>query len=284
MTVDDFVDEHRRRTPVAILCRAVHYSRNTYYARRRANHTERLKKDRVLASEIKKVRKGKGHVFGRRRVRTGLARKNIKANPKAIARVMRSNGWFGIPCRKKPRSAEPVLVIHKNLLQRQFYVDAPNTVWTPDVKEIPTHQGRLFLAAHEDLFSRYVVGFSFSNHNDTALVAESLRRAVRMRRPKRGLLHHSDQGTPFLSWEYQHCLEEIQAVPSCSAPGTPHDNACIESFFSTLQREYLDGEKFGTRAAAIKGVIGWIRWYNRKRFHSTLGNLSPSEYEAQASQ
>lgn len=285
MTVDDFVETNRAKFNVQLLCRVASYSPQTYYARKRADHKVRLARDADLERLIKKARSGKRHVNGRRRVTSYLRRQlSEPVNEKRIGRLMRVNGWSGIPHHIQRRSPEPVLVVHQNLLKRNFWVKGPNLVWTTDVIEIATKEGSLFQAVHEDLFSRYVVGFAFSPSNDTALVDLSLKRAVRSRKPQRGLTHHSDQGSPFLSWTYQRQLELIGATPSCSAPGTPLDNACSESFFSTLRRECIAGRIFTTRAQAIREITSWIRWYNRERFHSFLGNLSPSEFEEQASQ
>ena len=279
MTVDDFVDQHRDRFSVQVLCRAARYSTSTYYARRRRQGSGRTDQDAALVAQIAKERRGKRRVYGRRRVRAGLRRRGLQVNHKRIARVMRSQGWYGIPVRRKPRSAEPVLAIHRNLVQRRFHAGSPNRLWMGDVKEIATGEGPIHLAAYEDAFSRYVVGHAFSITNDTQLAAEALRKAVTSRRPQRGLIHHTDQGSPYLSWSHQGELERIGALPSCSAPGTPLDNACIESFFSTLQRELLDDVTFSSRRQAIAEVTNWIRFYNRDRFHSTLGYLSPAEYE-----
>lgn len=280
MTVDDFVDIHRGRLSVAVLCDAISHKRSTYYARKRRPGSSRAKRDRKLAQEIKKVRLGHNRSRGRRTVTRALQRKGITSSEKLVGRVMRENGWFGVPRPVRSRPAIPVPISHRDLLQRQFWAAGPNQKWWGDVKEIWTREGKLFLASLQDAYSRYIVGFAFSESNDTELSSSALARAVRTRKPGRGLIHHTDRGGPYTSWAYQAELEKVGALPSVSRPGVPHDNACIESFHSTLQRELLAFHQFKTRQEAIDVITGWIRHFNRHRFHSTLGYLSPAEHEA----
>jgi len=279
MTVDDFVNDLRGRFSVRTLCRAAHHPTSTYYARRTRTAPRRTAGDEALAREIARQRRGKRHVYGRRRVQRGLRRRGLVVNHKRIARVMRARGWYGVPVRRKPRSSEPVLTIHRNLVQRRFSASVPNRLWMGDVTQLPTLDGPLFLAAYEDAYSRYIVGYAFSTTNDSRLTGAALRAAVQRRRPDRGLVHHTDQGANYLSWTHQSALERLQAQPSCSAKGTPLDNACIESFFSTLQRELLDDLPPLSRPRTIREVTSWIRFYNRERYHSRLDYLSPVEYE-----
>lgn len=280
MTVDDFVDMQRGRHSVSVLCDAISHKRSTYYARKRRPESSRAKQDRKLAREIAAVRRGHNRSRGRRTVARALQRKGTASGEKRIGRVMRENGWFGAPQPRRPRPAIPVPISHRDLLQRQFWASAPNEKWWGDVKEIATGEGKLFLASLQDAFSRYIVGFAFSATNDTDLTSSALARAARNRKPGRGMIHHTDRGGPYTSWAYQAELEKLGAKPSVSRPGVPHDNACIESFHSTLQRELLAYHRFKTREEAIRVITGWIRHFNRYRFHSTLGYLSPAEHEA----
>jgi len=280
MTVDDFVDMHRRRLPVEVLCAAISHKRSTYYARKRRPGSSRTQRDHKLAKQIAAVRRGYNKARGRRTVVRALRRKGISCSEKVVGRVMRENGWFGAPRARRQRPAIPVQISHRDLVQRQFWASAPNQVWWGDVKEIQTREGELFLSSLQDAYSRYIVGFAFSSNNDTNLTSSALARAVRNRKPGRGMIHHTDRGGPYTSWAYQAQLEQLGALPSVSRPGVPHDNACIESWHSTLQREFLAFHRFETRDQAIREITGWIRHFNKHRFHSTLGYLSPVEHEA----
>ena len=279
MTVDDFVDLHRDRFPVRLLCAAVGHRRSTYYARRSQPLRARGKRDAALAIDIASVRRGHNRSRGRRNVAEALRRKGKPAGVRRIGRVMQANGWYGAPRSCKPRPAISVPVSYRDLVQRQFHAPAPNQLWWGDVTEIPTRRGTLYLASLQDAHSRYIVGFALSAHNDTDLAASALRAAVRSRRPSRGLIHHTDRGSPYLSWEYQAELQRNGALTSVSRKGNPHDNACIESFHSTLERELLAFNDFRSHAQAVAEVSSWIRHFNRRRFHSTLGRLSPAEFE-----
>jgi len=232
-----------------------------------------------LAKEIAKVRKGHNRSRGRRNVWEALRRKGQTAGERRIGRVMKVNGWYGTPRSSRTRPAMPVPITHRDLVGRNFSATAPNHLWWGDVTEIPTWKGTLYLASLQDAFSRYIVGFAISPSNDTDLAAAALNTAVKRRRPHRGLIHHTDRGGPYMSWAYQNRLQDLGSRPSVGRKGTPHDNACIESFHSTLERELLAFEPFTNQADAIREVTGWIRHFNSRRFHSTLGRLSPAEYE-----
>lgn len=281
MTADDFVNMHREEFPVAVLCAAIGHRRSTYYARRgKRRGSVREERDRILARQIAKVRTGHNRSRGRRNVREALSRKGQRVSERRIGRVMRAEGWYGAPrsFRRPPVPAQ--LLAPSDLVQRQFRASAPNRVWWTDVTEIPTARGVLYLAAIQDAFSRCIVGYALARNNDTELVLRALNRAARTRRPPRGLIHHSDQGSPYRSWTYQSRLAQLGAVPSMGRVHSPHDNACMESWNSTLERELLAINSFKTGTDAESAVASWIRHFNRQRFHSTLGRLTPAEFEA----
>ena len=145
--------------------------------------------------------------------------------------------------------------------------------------EFITGEGKLYLADILDAFSAQLVGFAFGSTPTAELAAAALERARRWRRPGRGLLHHTDQGSAYVAWRYQEHLETMGAQSSWSAPGTPADNARVESFHSLFKREFLRGRVFPTRVEAIFEASRWLRFYQRHRYHSSLNNLSPAEFE-----
>lgn len=200
---------------------------------------------------------------------------------KTIAKVMRAEGIVG---RKKRRykvttDSRHTERIADNLLQRDFTAEAPNQVWVTDVTAIWSATGWVYLAAILDLFSRRVVGWVTSEHNDTALALAALKNAVDDRNPGVGLLHHSDRGSPYGSTEYRKALDSKGIIPSMSRKGDCWDNAVAESFFSSIKAERIEGISYLGFSAVTTAVSDYIRFYNAERLHSTIGYVSPIEYE-----
>lgn len=168
-----------------------------------------------------------------------------------------------------------------NLLARDFSAPAPDRRWVGDVTYLRTPEGFLYLAVILDLFSRFVVGWAISPLNDRRLALRALDMAVRRRSPAPGLVHHTDQGSPYASEDYQRALEGLEAAPSMSRRGNCLDNAAMESFFGTLKTEL--GEIFESATHAEREVFDYVEvFYNGRRRHSALGYLSPRDFEAQA--
>jgi transposase InsO family protein len=194
----------------------------------------------------------------------------------------------GIKARQKRRFRRTTdsnhrLPIAPNVLEREFTAGAPNKVWVTDVTYIATDEGWLYLAAILDLFSRRVIGWATSATNDRLLALDALDRALCARKPRPGLLHHSDRGSPYASEDYREALRRRGLVASMSRSGDCWDNAVAESFFATLKAELVDINHYPTRAAALTAIADYIeRFYNPKRRHSFLGYLSPLEYELKA--
>ena len=213
-------------------------------------------------------------------MRQGFLRRGRIVNRKRIARVMNYQGWYGIPRRRiRQGAAVRVLSRFENVLKRQFVATAPNRVWMGDMTEFQTGEGKLYLADLLDAFSAQLVGYAFGTAPTAELASSALERARRWRRPARGLLHHTDRGPAYVAWNYQHRLETLGAKPSWSKPGTPADNTRVESFHALFKREFVRGRIFPTRAEAISEATRWLRFYQRHRYHSSLGNLSPAEFE-----
>jgi transposase InsO family protein len=168
----------------------------------------------------------------------------------------------------------------ENLLDRQFTVAEPNRVWASDITYIPTAEGHLYLAVVEDLFSRLIVGWAMTSRLGAELVTTALRQALLRRPVEPGLMHHSDRDGLYISSAYKGLLEEHAMISSMSRKGNCWDNACVESFFATLKNEFVAFERFRNREEARQRIFEWIETvYNRNRRHSTLGQISPVDFE-----
>lgn len=195
---------------------------------------------------------------------------------------MRENGIAGrkkrrFRCTTDSNHAHPIAPNH---LERKFDVALPNTAWVTDVTYVWTRAGWLYLAVILDLFSRRVVGWAARENNDRALALDALARATSERKPAVGLLHHSDRGSVYASGDYGAELKRIGAVKSMSRKGDCWDNAVAESFFATIKGEMIDHADYETREQAIAAIDDYIeRFYNTRRRHSSIGYVSPIEFE-----
>lgn len=236
-----------------------------------------------LARRIRQVWLESGKAYGVPRITAQLRDEGWVVNHKRVRRLTRQLGIVSCmpyrPPRTTQRGSGPIA---EDLLARVFQTEQPNRAWVTDITFIRTREGWLYLAAYIDLFSRRVVGYSLSSSCDTQLVLDALRRGLRERRPGEGLIAHSDQGCQYTSRDYLRELRRFGIRPSMGRVGTCFDNAVAESFWASLKKERLSRWHWDTRAEATREVHRYIRWYNSKRLHSTLGNVAPTRFEAQA--
>jgi len=280
-----FIDAKKAKFPISDLCRVLQVRRSGYYAWLEREESARAKEDRVLSVEVAAVFAESKKRYGSPRVHGELRNRGRRVCRHRIARLMREQRLRARAPRKFVRTthANPGLPIAPNLLERKFSPEAPNRVWAGDVTYLPTREGWLYLAVLLDLYSRRVIGWAMSERNDDALTLAALRMALDQRQPEPGLVHHSDRGATYASGTYQDALAKHGLVCSMSRKGNCWDNAVIESFFSSLDIECENGEMFPSRAAARREVAEYILgFYNPTRLHSTLGYLSPMEYERAA--
>lgn len=277
-----FISAEKAWAPVSILCRVLGVTRSGFYAWQQRAPSEQALDDQKLALEIAAIYKASGDTYGSPRIHAELHDKGLEVSRKRVARLMRE---LGIRSRRKRRFKATTDSAHKlpvadNVLDRKFEVDAPDVAWVTDITYVWTDEGWLYLAAILDLFSRRVVGHAMSERIDRALVLEALRDAVGRRVPDAGLLHHSDRGSQYASNDYQNALTERGITCSMSRKGNCWDNAVAESFFATLKTECIYARRFATRAEAREAIFHFIEvFYNRHRRHSTLGYVSPMEFE-----
>jgi putative transposase len=207
----------------------------------------------------------------------------MECNHKRVARLMRLEGLYGRRKRHKVRTTDSQhpYPVAPNLLNREFEADAPNEKWVADITYIPTREGWLYLSVVMDLYSRKIIGWSMSAQITADLVENALRMALYERQPDPGLLHHSDRGVQYASEQVRLILAAHQITVSMSRTGNCYDNAAMESFFSSLKCEWVHHQDYKTRMEASRDIFDYIAgFYNNARRHSTLGYLSPSEFEA----
>ena len=266
---------------VELMCSALRVKPSGFYAWCKREPSERAKKDQEILTDIKVVHRRTRRSFGSPRVHLAIGEKH-QCGRHRIARVMRENGIQAKPTKRFRRTTDSNhgFKVAANLLNRCFHAAEPDRVWVSDITCLWTREGWLYLAVTLDLFSRKVVGWATSRHIDTDLVLCSLRSALQTRRPRAGLIHHSDRGSQYASKEFQRVLRACGIIPSMSRKGDCWDNAVAESFFGSLKVEWLDDVVHDTRTQATRDVFAYIEaFYNSQRFHSTLGGLSPLQFE-----
>ncbi len=277
-----FIEAEKAFYPVLVLCRVMQVGRSGFYAWLRRAPSARTQADAVLQSKIDRAFRGSRGTYGSPRVRAQLNAEGVKVSKRRVARLMRRRGLCGLRKARFTRTTDSrhKLPIAPNLLARNFTATAPNAVWVTDVTFIWTLQGWLYLAAILDLYSRRVVGWAMSAHNDQALVLKALNMALCRRRPPQGLIHHSDRGSVYCGAAYLAMLKAHGLKPSMSRKGDCWDNAVAESFFGTLKQELLFRRQLEPRRTAQTAIFEFLEaYYNRKRRHSTLGFLSPVDFE-----
>jgi transposase InsO family protein len=277
-----FIRVEKAIFPLTVLCRVLEVSRSGFYAWLNRGLSKHAREDAQLFVHVVASHRRSRGTYGSPRVMRDLRADGVRVGRKRVARIMREKQ---LHARRKRRFRKTTDSAHAdpiapNLLDRKFSAAAPDRVWVTDVKAIWTGEGWIYLAAMLDLFSRRVVGWAMSENNDTKLARGALDAATARRRPPAGLIHHSDRGSPYASADYRAELDRLGGVASMSRKGDCWDNAVAESFFSTVTHELLDRTSFATRGHAIRVVGEYIdNFYNLERRHSTLGHLSPIEFE-----
>jgi putative transposase len=277
------IDAEKAHHAVSRLCRVLGVSRAGYYAWTTRGPSVTARKDAALTELIRRVHQRSRGTYGAPRIHAELRLDHgIAVGRKRVARLMRAAGLIG--CHRRRRHGltrrDPQAMSAPDLVGRCFTATAPDRVWTADITYIPTWSGWLYLAVVLDVFSRRVVGWAMAEHLRTELVLDALDMAIWNRRPAEGLVHHSDQGCQYTSLAFGRRLRQAGLVASMGSVGDCYDNAVTESFFATLECELLDRSRFATRAQARTAVFDFIEgFYNPRRRHSTLGYLSPAEFE-----
>jgi putative transposase len=256
-------------------------STSGYYAWISREPSLRARENAVLTEKIREYHKLSRHTYGSPRIHTDLAEEGIHVGRKRVARLMKAAGLAGVSRRKGTRTtlrnkdARPV----PDLVDRDFAASAPNELWVADITYVPTWAGFLYLAVVLDAFNRKIIGWAMASNLKTQLVLDALDMALWQRRPE-NVIHHSDHGSQYTSLSFGKRCTKAGIRPSMGSVGDCYDNAMCESFFATLETELLDQSAFRTHSEARMAIFDFIEaFYNPRRRHSSLGNLSPVEYE-----
>lgn len=265
------------------MCRVLQVSRSGFYAWLERPESNRSKNEKDLLEKIREIHKRNRERYGRRRIYEGLIRSGTKVGKGTVGRIMHKHGirpWY-VKKFKRLKVEKFRKKVSPNKLNRDFKPGIPNKVWLSDLTQIRTLEGWLYISVVEDLGTRRVIGWSMSSRMKKAIILEGLRMALKDRKPPKRLMFHSDQGSQFRSDELLDLLKVLEIESSMSRKGNCWDNAPMESFFATLKRELYLETKW-TRAKVKTEVFEFIEaFYNQFRYHSTLGYLTPVEYENQ---
>jgi len=277
-----FLEQHRKSFSVVALCKALKISRSGYYDWCNRGESQRAIRDRTLLVHIRRVHNQSRQHYGIIKCWKQLNNEGVPCGRDCIARLRRKHKIYA---KRRRRFVVTTRSKHNhwiapNRLKRDFSSAKPNRIWVGDVTFIATRSGWLYLAVLLDLFSRKVIGWSMSNNNNGGLVQDALDMAILHRRPKEGLIHHTDRGSTYAMKTYRETLNDHGMISSMSRKRDCWDNAVAESFFSNLKNELIYWYNFSTREEARAAIFDYIEvFYNRQRIHQTLNYQTPEQFE-----
>jgi putative transposase len=278
------IDAAKKEFPVQRLCKVLGVSQSGYFAWRGRPASGRQRDDMVLLAHVRSSFALSNETYGSPRMTHELRDQGLRVGRRRVARLMRENGLRARQPRRFKRTTDSLhaFPVAPNLLDQDFSAERPNEKWGADISYIWTREGWLYLAVVIDLYARRVVGWAVSDRLNKELALRALRRALAVRRPAAGLLHHSDRGSQFCSLAYQAELRRYGLLISMSGKGNCYDNSMVETFFKTLKSEMVWRTVFQTRAEAQRALARYIDgFYNPIRRHSALGYVSPAQFERQ---
>ena len=278
-----FIAAKKAEHPIKTMFRVLGVSRSGFHAWQRRGPSARWREDERLLERIREIHAENRGVYGSPRIHAELVLGDgVRVGRKRVERLMRQAGLSGLVARKRGKTTirVPGVWVCEDLVDRAFLAAAPDRLWVADITYLRTWEGWLYLVAVQDVFSRRIVGWSMADHMRTELVTDALQMALARRRPAPGLIWHSDQGSQFVSLAFGQQARAAGIAQSMGSRGDCFDNAVAESFFATLKKELIHGRAWPTKAELRTEVFEYIEvFFNRRRRHSTLGMLSPADYE-----
>lgn len=281
-----WIKHHREVFPVAVMCNVLSVSGSGYYAWSQRKPSSQAQRTRKIREDVRATFEQSGGVYGSRKIVEALEKQDAleSACRNTVAKAMKQLGLRSCVAKAfKPTTtqAAPTKTPAPNVLDQDFQADGPNRKWVTDITYLPTEAGWVYLAVVLDLFSRKIVGWAIGTSLATGLVAQALRRAIELRQPGPGLIHHSDRGSQYTSDRYQSILRGLKITVSMSRKGCCYDNAVCERFFWSLKHEWTNHRAYADLADTRQSVFQYIElFYNRNRLHQALGYVSPEAFEA----
>jgi putative transposase len=278
-----FIAAEKASYPVSLMSRVLGVNRTAFHRFERRPPSERALQDAWLTDKITEIHTRARGVYGVRRIHAELRLGHgVKVGRKRVERLMREAGLSGLVKRRRGKTTIRVEAVRvaDDLVRRDFKPAARDVLWVADITYLRSWEGFLYLAAVQDAFSRRVVGWSMADQMRAEFVVDALQMALRRRRPGPGLIHHSDQGSQYVSLAFGQRVREAGIAVSMGSRGDAYDNAVAESFFATLKKELVNRRSWPTRRELGAAVFEYIEvFYNRERRHSTLDYRSPREFE-----
>lgn len=283
----EFMRDNEKRFSIEMMAKVLGVSRSGYYEFLKRSESATTLESKRLTEKIKCIHEMSRMVYGSPRIHAEMVRQGEKCSRKRVARLMKKAN-IQAKMRKKWKKTTQIterVEISPNHLDQNFVTEAPNKVWVSDITYISTQEGWLYVAIVMDLFSRKIVGLSMGDSLKTELVTKALKQAIMQREVNEELLHHSDKGCQYTSKEFKQLVDNHKIKLSMSGTGRCYDNAVAESFFHTLKTEHTNFCNYKIREEAKNSIFEYVEvFYNRRRLHSTIGYLSPEEFERQSEQ
>ena len=279
-----FIDAHRARFGVELICRTLDVSASAYYRRVTGERSARAIEDERLLAVIRRVHEDNYEAYGQRRMWKALLREGEDVGRDHVRRLMRANGIEGAKRRGRPWRTtvpDPEAQRRPDLVERDFTAEEPNRLWVADFTYVRCWEGVVFFAFVLDVFSRMIVGWQFAAHMRTELVQDALEMGVGSRRPDPDalLVHHSDRGSQYTSAAFADALDDHGVLGSTGSVGDAYDNAMAESFVDSFKTELIADRVWRKRGQLELAIVEWVGWYNHRRLHGELGDIPPVEYE-----
>jgi putative transposase len=278
-----FIAATKAEHSIKIMCRVLEVSRSGFHAWARREPSPRAVADHALTGRIAEIHAGSRKTYGSPRVHAELRLEDgVRVGRKRVERLMRGAGLSGQVMRRRGKTTIRIQGVRTapDLVERDFDPTEPNRLWAADITYIRTWEGWLYLASVMDLYSRRIVGWAIAEHLRAELVVDALEMAVQRRRPKAGLVHHSDQGSQYTSLIFTRRCGSVGIDVSMGSRGDCFDNAVLESFHASLKKDLIHRRAWPIKAEARTALFDYIEaFYNRRRRHSNLGMLSPVDFE-----